>query len=319
MAASSSSEGSVMTKYVISGASGSLGGKIATLFLEKIPAGNLTLTTRTPDKLDAFSQRGVTVHAADYNDPAALERAFAGCDVLMLISSLAVTKRVPEHRNAINAAKKAGIKHIVYTSTAGIHPQNPTLSASDHIVTEDDLRRCGLGYTIMRNACYAEVFPTVAAQPVLRSGEWVQVEGDGKLAPVSKDDVARAAVACLLDPVRHNGAVYEITGPELVSFRDIAAIASDFYSVPIRYVPVSVEARYAMLDLMGVPRTYAEGMDGHPDAHLWCSEEMVTADVAFQAGYHAILTHHVEFITGEKPASLRTVFERCKGKDYNDC
>jgi len=308
-----------MTKYVISGASGSLGRKITEQLLEKIPAENLSVSTRTPNNLDALSQRGVAVHAADYNDPAALERAYAGSDVLMLISSLAVTKRVPEHRNAINAAKRSGIKHIVYTSTAGIHPQNPTLSASDHIVTEDDLRRCGIGYTIMRNACYAEVFPTVAAQPVLRSGEWVQVEGDGKLAPISKNDIARTAVACMLNPTRHDGAVYEVTGPDLVSFRDIAAMASEVYGVPIRYVPVSVEERYAMLDAMGVPSQYAEGMDGHPDAHLWCSDEMVTADVAFQAGYHGILTHHVEFITGQKPRSLREVFELCKGKDYNDC
>jgi NAD(P)H dehydrogenase (quinone) len=308
-----------MTKYVISGASGSLGGKIATLLLEQVPAADVTLVTRTPDKLDAFKQRGVTVHPGDYNDPAALERAYTGSDVLMMISSMAVTERIPEHRNAINAAKAAGIKHIIYTSTAGIHPQNPTLSASDHIVTEDDLRRCGIGYTIMRNACYAEVFPTVAAQPVLRSGEWVQVEGNGKLAPISKDDIARTAVACLLDPDRHNGAVYEITGPDLVSFRDIAAMTSEVYGVPIKYRSVSVDERYAMLDAIGVPRKFSEGMDGHPDAHLWCSEEMVSADIAFQAGYHAILSGHVEFITGEKPASLRAVFDRCKGKDYNDC
>jgi NAD(P)H dehydrogenase (quinone) len=308
-----------MTKYVISGASGSLGGKIAMLLLEQVPAEDVTLVSRTPEKLDAYRKRGVTVHAGDYNNPEALERAYAGSDIMMMISSMAVTERIPEHRNAINAAKAAGIKHIVYTSTAGIHPQNPTLSASDHIVTEDDLRRCGVGYTIMRNACYAEVFPTVAAQPVLRSGEWVQVEGNGKLAPISKDDIARTAVACLLDPARHDGAVYEITGPDLVSFRDIAAMASEVYSVPIKYRSVSVDERYAMLDAMGVPRKFTDGMDGHPDAHLWCSEEMVTADTAFQAGYHAILTHHVEFITGEKPAGLRAVFDRCKGMDYNDC
>lgn len=308
-----------MTKYVISGASGSLGGKITARLLEQIAPEDLTLVTRTPEKLEEFKQRGVTVHAGDYNNPEALERAYAGSDVLMMISSMAVTERIPEHRNAINSAKAAGIKHIVYTSTAGIHPQNPTLSASDHIVTEDDLRHCGMGYTIMRNACYAEVFPTVAAHPVLRSGEWVQVEGNGKLAPISKNDIARAAVACLLDPARHDGAVYEITGPDLVSFRDIAAMASEVYSVPIKYTPVSIEARYAMFDAMGVPRKFTDGMDCHPDAHLWCSEEMVTADIAFQAGFHSILTHHVEFITGQKPASLRDVFERCKGREYNEC
>jgi NAD(P)H dehydrogenase (quinone) len=319
MAASSFNERNTMTKYVISGASGNLGGKITTRLLEYVPAESLTLTTRTPERLTHLADQGIRVFPGDYNDPAALERAYAGCDVLMLISSMAVTERVPEHRNAINAAKKAGIKHVVYTSTAGIHPKNPTLSASDHIVTEDDLRRCGMGYTIMRNACYAEVFPTVAAQPVLRSGEWVQVEGNGKLAPISREDIARTAVACLLDPARHNEAVYEITGPELVSFRDIAAMASEVYGVPITYVSVSVDERYAMFDAMGVPRKYDEAMDCHPDSHLWCSEEMVSADIAFQAGFHSILTHHVEFITGEKPASLRDVFERCKGKDYNDC
>jgi NAD(P)H dehydrogenase (quinone) len=319
MAASSSNKETGMTKYVISGASGSLGGKIATLLLEQVPAEDVTLVTRTPDKLDSYRKRGATVLRGDYNDPKALERAYAGSDVLMMISSMAVTERVPEHRNAINAAKAAGVKHIVYTSTAGIHPKNPTLSASDHIVTEDDLRHCGIGYTIMRNACYAEVFPTVAAQPVLRSGEWVQVEGNGKLAPISRNDIARTAVACLLDPAQHNGAVYEITGPKLVSFRDIAAMASEVYGVPIAYVSVSVDERYAMFDAMGVPRRYDKTMDSHPDAHLWCSEEMVSADIAFQAGFHSILTHHVEFITGEKPASLRDVFERCKGKDYNDC
>jgi NAD(P)H dehydrogenase (quinone) len=306
-------------KIVVSGASGNLGRKITTRLLEKIPVENLTLSTRTPEKLSALAAKGINVLSGDYNDPDALERAYAGSDILMMISSMAVTERIPEHRNAINAAKNAGIKHIIYTSTAGIHPQNPTLSASDHIVTEDDLRRCGMGYTIMRNACYAEVFPTVAAQPVLRTGEWVQVEGNGKLAPISREDIARTAVACLLDPARHDGAVYEITGPDLVSFREIAAMTSEVYGVPIRYRSVSVDERYAMLDAMGVPRKYAEGMDGHPDAHLWCSEEMVSADIAFQAGYHAILTHHVEFITGEKPERLRAVFERCKRKDYNDC
>jgi NAD(P)H dehydrogenase (quinone) len=84
----------------------------------------------------------------------------------------------------------------------------------------------------MRNACYAEVFPTVAAQPVLRTGEWVQVEGNGKRAPISKNDIARTAVACLLDPAWHDGAVYEITGPDLFSFREIAAIASEVYGEP---------------------------------------------------------------------------------------
>lgn len=277
------------------------------------------LCKKRPFLFKVIASHSVRVFRGDYNDPPALEAAYAGCDTLMLISGLAVTKRVPEHRNAIEAARKAGIRHIVYTSVAGIHPRNPTLSATDHIVTENDLRNCGLGYTILRNATYAEVFPTIAAQPVLRSGKWVQVAGHGRLAPVSKRDIALAATRCLLEPALHAGATYEISGPELLGFREIAALASEAYGVPIEYVPVTVEERYAGWDALGIPRRFDENMAAHPDAHLWCSEEMVTADIAFQAGFHAVQTDHVEFITGKKPYSLREVFEFCKGRSYDDC
>lgn len=308
-----------MSRIVVSGASGDLARRITALLLERVDPASLTLVSRSPDKLAAHASRGARVFRGDYNDPPALEAAYAGCDTLMLISGLAVTKRVPEHRNAIEAARKAGIRHIVYTSVAGIHPQNPTLSATDHIVTENDLRNCGLGYTILRNATYAEVFPTIAAQPVLRSGKWVQVAGYGRLAPVSKRDIALSAAHCLLEPQRHDGATYEISGPELLGFREIAAMASEVYEVPIEYVPVTVEERYAGWDALGIPRRFDENMAAHPDAHLWCSEEMVTADIAFQAGFHALQTDHVEFITGKKPYSLREVFEFCKGRSYDDC
>ena len=134
-----------------------------------------------------------------------------------------------------------------------------------------------------------------------------------RLARIVERNMQRT-IACIgmLDPARHDGAVYGITGPNLISFREITAMAGVVDDVPIRYVPLNVEGRYAMFDAMGVPRKCAEGMDGHPDAHLWRSEEMMAANIGFQAGYQAILTHHVEFITGENPASLRAVFERRK-------
>lgn len=307
-----------MNKIVISGASGDLGRRITEELLKKVPAKNLVLVTRTPAKLADRAAQGIAVLPGDYNAPELLEAAYQGCDTLMLISGLAITERVPEHRNAINAAKKAGIKHIVYTSVAGIHPRNPTLSASDHIVTENDLRLSGLGYTALRNATYAEVFPTIAAQPVLRTGKWYQICEKGMLAPVSKRDIALCAATCLMEPEMHDGAIYEISGPELVTFKEIAELTSEVYGVPIEFVPVTVEQRYEMFDAMGVPRKYDENMAAHPDSHMWTSEEMVTADIAFAQDYHAILSHHVEFITGKKPYTLREVYEFCKGKDYNN-
>ncbi|HSI19299.1 MAG TPA: NAD(P)H-binding protein [Sphingomonas sp.] len=308
-----------MARIVISGASGDLGRKITAILLERIAPGDLTLVSRSPGKLEGRARQGCRVLRGDYNDSTALDAAYAGNDTLMLISGLSVTKRIPEHRNAIAAAKKAGIKHIVYTSVAGIHPRNPTLSAGDHIVTEQDLRQSGMGFTVLRNATYAEIFPTLAAAPVLKTGKWIQAAGEGRLAPVSKEDIARSAAACLLNPDFHDGAVYEISGPELLSFRDIAAMASEAYGVPIDYVPVTPEERLAAFDAMGVPRHYSENMDAHPDAHMWASDEMVSADIAFGQNYHAICTGHVEFITGKKAKSMRQVFADCKGKTYDQC
>jgi len=308
-----------MGKIVVSGASGDLGKRITALLLETIAPSDLILVTRTPEKLASRGEQGVTLRRADYREPQALLEGFRGAEVLMLISSLDVAKRVPEHRNAINAAKAAGVKHIVYTSCGGIHPRNPVLSVSDHIVTEADLRDSGLGYTILRNQTYSEVFPTIAAPAVLPTGKWYQAAGHGRLAPVSKRDIARCAVACLIDPIWHDRAVYEITGPELLGYREIAAITQEVFGVPIEYIPITPEERFRQFDEMGVPRKFDPNMPTHEFAQKWCSEEMVSQDVGFAGHFYATLSDHVELITGKKPLALRDVFVLCRGKSYENC
>ena len=172
-----------MAKIVISGASGDMGRRITAELLETIPPSDLTLTTRTPEALEDRAAQGVCICKADYNDPAALEAAYRGSDTLMLISSLAVTRRIPEHLNAINAAKAAGIRHIVYTSVIGLLPHSPTKSVRDHHETEKNLRASGLNWTALRNGTYSEVIPENIMLPALQSGVWHQVEGDGRFAP----------------------------------------------------------------------------------------------------------------------------------------
>ncbi|MGX7895961.1 NAD(P)H-binding protein [Tsuneonella sp. HG222] len=308
-----------MTKVVVSGASGDMGKRITRALLARIPASHLTLTTRTPEKVRDSVPDDVAIFQADYRDRKALENAYQGGDVLMLISSLDVTHRVPEHRNAIAAAKAAGVRHIVYTSCGGIHPRNPVPSVSDHIVTERDLQTSGLGHTILRNQTYAEVFPTLAAPAVIPLGVWHQAAGEGRFAPVSKRDITACAVACLLDPAWHDGAVYEITGPQLLGYREIAQISGEAFGVDIQYEPVSVLERFRQLDEMRVPRKFSDDMPTHEFAQRWCSEEMVGQDVGFAGNFYAILTDHVEMITGKKPIPLREVYEFCRGKDYNNC
>jgi NAD(P)H dehydrogenase (quinone) len=293
-----------MSKIVISGASGDIARRTTKCLLEKVDPRSLTLVTRDPASLQDMVALGATVCRGDYRDPASLDAAYAGADVLMLISGHAVAKRIPEHRNAIAAAKKAGIQHIVYTSVAGVHPRNPTISAGDHIVTERDLHESGLGFTLLRDQTYSEIF-TMMAQAPLQTGKWLQIGDQGSISPVSKDDVARCAAVCLMEPERHARVTYEITGPELMTFREIAQMFATLYDRPIEYVKVTPELMYAQFDAMGVPRGFTEG--AKDPLITYGSEEVVTAAIAFDEDYHAILSHHVEFITGRKPRSLLDV------------
>ncbi|MCR3721983.1 MULTISPECIES: NAD(P)H-binding protein [Prauserella salsuginis group] len=306
-----------MSRIVVSGASGDLGRRVTDLLLRADPNRELTLVSRTPDKLAHHTGPGILLREGDHRKLELLEAAYQGGDVLFLISGLNLGRRVEEHRNVIAAAQKAGIRHIVYTSVGGVQRRNPALSAIDHYQSELDLRVSGLEYTFLRNALYAEIVSNILVAPGADTGRMEQATGDGYLAPVSKANVARSAAACLLDPEAHAGAVYEITGPELLNFERIAAIGTEVYGRPIEYVPITAEERLAFYDSIGIPRTYDPDMPPSPDGHMWASDELVTAEIAIAKGYQAIQSRHVEQITGHEPEPLRTVMERAKSMRYD--
>jgi NAD(P)H dehydrogenase (quinone) len=306
-----------MSRIVISGASGDLGRRVTSLLLAADPHRQLILTTRTPEKLSGLESDTVQIRHSDYQYPATVQKAYADGDTLFLISGLNLGRRISEHRSAIEAARTAGVKHIVYTSVGGVQPGNPALSAIDHYQTELDLRASGLEYTILRNALYAEIVSNILVAPAAHSGILSQATGDGFMAPVAKDDVARSAAACLMDPAQHAGAVYEITGPELLDFHQIAALGAEVHSTPIDYQRITESERLAFYDSIGIPRTYDPNMPPSPDGHLWASDELVSAEVAVAQGYQALLSHHVKQITGRDPEPLRSVMERVREVRYD--
>ena len=307
-----------MGRIVISGASGDLGRRVTELLLERDADAELTLVTRTPSKLAHRARDNVVVRQGDYTDRASLDAAYAGGQTLLLISGLNVGRRVQEHRTAIAAAKQAGIQHIVYTSGNGVHPRNPSLAAQDHYRTELDLRESGLQVVTLRDSFYAELFATVMIGAALPFGEFSMAAGDGWVAPVSKLDVARCVAECVAQPERHAGVVYELTGPELLSLHDMARMASELHGVPFRYREVTEAERLAALDALGYPRTYSPDMSDNPDGAKWASDEMLAGDAALKQGYHALMSRHVELLTGRKAEPLASVFERCKGKRYDE-
>ena len=299
-----------MPRIGVSGASGDLGRRITSALLEQQAPEELTLISRTPEALQQHLARGADVRHGDFRQPESLLKAYRDVDVLMLISGVNVNERIAEHRNAIHAARQAGVRHIVYTSVSGIHPANPAISVSDHSTTEQDLRDCGVGHTILRNAAYAEVFCSPAIEAVVRSGVWAQVAGNGRIAPVSKSDIARCAARILPTPEPHDGATYEISGPELLDSREMTRLLAEAYGKPIRYRGCTAEERLAYWEARGVPRQYSPEQRSRPGVFPWSGQEMVSSEDAVARGFYGILSDHVEFISGQRPVSLREVLRQ---------
>jgi NAD(P)H dehydrogenase (quinone) len=179
---------------VITGASGQLVRLTAELVLARVPASEVTLTTRRPEALSDFAGCGAKVRQADFDRPETLAEAFAGGERLLLISADVVGRRVAQHRVAIEAAKEAGVRHVAYTSYLNPVEENPAVITPDHRDTEEALRESGLAWTALRNAFYAEYQVPAGAQAIA-TGQLVHNNGEGKTAYVSREDCAAAAAA----------------------------------------------------------------------------------------------------------------------------
>lgn len=293
---------------IVSGASGELGRKVTELLLKEVEASELILLTRNPDSLADMSAQGAQVRKADFDDTENLADALKGGDIMLLISTLSIGRRFEQHSNAITAAKQAGVSHVIYTSSMGIQPQTPSLSGKEHYATEQFIQASGLKFTFLRNSWYADVLPTIILPPSFESGALVSSVGDGCVAPVAKQDCANVAAAVLLNADKHENSIYEITGPNLVNFHEIAALAADVAGKPLKFVNLPHDEMLKIFDAMGVNREYEEGMMSD-SGHAWASEEMVTYEMAIKQHYFSICSHHVELITGKPAISLRKIME----------
>lgn len=289
-------------KIIVTGASGNFGRATVEGLLARVPAEALILVTRDPRKLADFAARGCEVRAGDYDLPQTLETAFAGGTRMLLMSASKVGSRIPQHQRAISAAAAAGVRRVVYTSYVGMDGPNPSLAVSDHRGTEKLLRESGVSWTVLRNSQYIEAVVEAQAPHALRTGRWIASAADGKMAQVARTDCVAAAVAVLAGE-GHDGKTYDITGPELLSFREIAAIVSDVSGCPIEYVVVDDEGMYAFFDSLGIPRVAVA--DQVVNAIPWSSDDMVSVEAATREGYLAVISDDVERLTGRKPRALR--------------
>lgn len=299
---------------IVTGGSGQYARLAVRHLLDRVAPEELVVTTRRPDALADLAERGVQVRYADFAEPESLPGAFAGGTKMLLISTVQVGQRVAQHTKAIRAAADAGVRHIAYTSFVGAgdpgDPAERALVVVDHAGTEEVLRSSGVAYTFLRDSQYAEAVSDVIAPRVLAEGVWAASAGDGQIAFVSREDCAACGAQVLLDPGHENRA-YDITGPQLLSFRDAAAAVAEVGGRPVEYVVISDEQLYAAFDAMGVPREPVED----PNAPIpWCSDDMVSFERAIRNGRMSVLSGDVQDILGREPRSLTDVLrERLSG------
>lgn len=284
-------------KLLITGASGHLGRATADRLLAQVNPGDLILATRSPESLNDYAYRGVSVREADFDRPETLAAAFAGADRMLLISTDALGQREPQHRAAIEAAVAAGVGFIAYTSFPSSGPHDPL--SVEHAAAEQQIRQSGLEWCVLRNFPYAEN-EIDAMREALARGELVTNTGDAPTAFVSRADCAAVAAAVLTgggSPEGHAGRVYDVTGPELVTAADRAALfaALGGRPVPLRHVDDQTLAQ-ELSAASGLPLPVALGIVGGIGGTT-------------RAGVFAVLSDAVERLTGTPARTLRSVLE----------
>lgn len=235
---------------LVTGATGKLGSKVVEALLKTVPASQLAVSVRNPEKAENLRARGVEVRQGDFDQPESLDSAFAGIDRLLLISADKDNEtRIRQHANAVAAAKRAGVKFIAYTSL-GNAMESKNLFAPTHQATEEAILKTGIPYSFLRNNWYLEnEIPSI--QGVILGAPWVTSAGNGKVGWAPQQDYAEAAAA-VLSGNGHENTIYELSGKVLTQEELVAALGTILgREVPVQQVD---DATYA--DIMkgaGVP------------------------------------------------------------------
>lgn len=296
----------IVSRIVITGASGQYGRLATDKLIARGRAADLILITRTPEKLADRAAQGCTVRYGDFDKPETLAEAVAGAETMLLISGTRVGARVVQHKAAIDAAAANGVRHIVYTSFVNVDEANPAIVTIDHRETEALIKASGMAWTMLRDAHYADAMILNAGPGFIASGIWQTSTAGGREAMVWREDCVDCAVAVLTTP-GHANMAYAITGPNRETFGEVVAMMNATLGSAIRLVETDDAGMYAMFDAMGIPREPVDdqSVGGIP----WNSDDMVSFERAIREGHLDVCTDDVERLTGRKARSVQDLIE----------
>lgn len=241
----------------LTGATGQLGRLVLDQLLAQVPAASVVAIVRDAAKASDLAARGVTVRVAAYTDPAALARAFAGVERLLLISSNEIGQRAAQHRNVIAAAQQARVGLLIYTSILRADT-SPINLAAEHLATEGAIQASGLPHIILRNGWYTENY-TVSIAPAVSHGAFIGSAGNGRIAWAARADYAAAAVVVLTGRAQ-TGKTYELAGDIPGTLADLAAEISRQTGKAIPYQDLPEAAYRDILLTVGLPPVFAAGI-----------------------------------------------------------
>ncbi|MGE3875507.1 MAG: NAD(P)H-binding protein [Parvibaculaceae bacterium] len=281
--------------YFVTGASGRLGQLVARELTKRDAAGQTTLGSRDPAKLDGFRSQGFKTAAFDFDNPQSMRDALKGHRRLLLISGdTAVDERIRQHKHAIDAAKAAGIETLVYTSFTNASARSRFTFAEIHAETEAYVKASGLAHLVLRDNQYAENLESAIAH-ARETGTLGIYGGTGKVAYIPRPDVAFAAATALLAKPAAS-AVYEITGPEAYDAADIAGILARKWNREVRAAELPREVFVAILQSAKLPD--------------FTVEAIASLGEAAAAGEMAAVSGDFRKLSGRDPESLESVLGR---------
>jgi NAD(P)H dehydrogenase (quinone) len=237
-------------KILVTGATGKLGSKVVDSLLKSIPASELAVSVRDPEKAEGLRARGVEVRQGDFDRPETLDNAFKDIDRLLIISADGDNEtRIRQHTDAVQAAVRAGVKFIAYTSLANAI-ESKNLMAPPHVATEAAIIKTGIPYSFLRNNWYLEN-EIGSIQGALAGAPWITSAGEGKVGWALQQDYADAAAAVLVGN-DHENTVYELSGP-LLTQDELASALGNVLGEKIAVQQVSDEKYAEIMKGLGLP------------------------------------------------------------------
>jgi NAD(P)H dehydrogenase (quinone) len=275
---------------LVTGATGNLGSAVISHLLKNTATGNIVAFARDENKAKGLKEKGIEVRIGTYDDLSSLDLAMNGIEKLLLISSNG-QNRLQHHKNVLAAAKKAAIKHIVYTGIAmkNIETAAIRLYMEDLTKTEDYIKESGLTYTVLRNTLYTGGNPLYAGEKVFETGIRLPA-GNGKAPFALRREMGEAAANTLLQN-GHENQTYTITAGELYSYEDVAHALSDLSGRNVKYTDADPTTFPAKLKELGLPEIVVKIVTGFATDIKNHQFEMISKDL--------------EKLLGRKPASLK--------------